>query len=377
MIATLDTAMSALAAAVTARRLYFADHPAVNANITTAHDAFTRVLLNHSELTVHAIDGRVVGPEGTLASSKSVIDGLFEPLRKHQRSSVRVSRGVNVEELRRVVEALSVSDLDELPALTHVHLGVSGVSQIGDSRSKTSGLVGQLKGSWASGGDRSMPMQLESVAAGICAAVAGARGTMLELAALKSYDEYTFVHTVNVAMLSAALAESCGLSPERVHQLTLAALLHDVGKRVIPLEILSKKGQLDQREREIMNSHPVEGARLLLGQSGVPDVACIVAYQHHMHIDGTGYPKLSAGLKPNLSAQIVQQADVFDALRTHRPYRAAMPVEKASAFLREGSGKRYDESLVEVFVQRVVKRTRPENEQAQQGEADQAKPVAA
>ena len=88
----------------------------------------------------------------------------------------------------------------------------------------------------------------------------------------------------------------------------------------------------------------------------MPDVAAIVAYEHHMHLDGTGYPDRLRGNRPHLASQIVQQADVYDALRTHRPYRAAMTEKEACDLLCTGTGSKYDTPLVETFIERVASR---------------------
>jgi putative nucleotidyltransferase with HDIG domain len=163
---------------------------------------------------------------------------------------------------------------------------------------------------------------------------------------------------VNVAILSAALAEAVGMSQNQVFELILAALLHDVGKQRTPLEILNKPGMLDALERKRMEQHTVDGAAILLSRRGVPDVAPIVAYEHHANVDGTGYPGRIPG-GPHLASQIVHVADVFDALRTNRPYRAALDEAKVRSILMEGAGKSFDPALVDLFLERVVKLSTP------------------
>lgn len=364
MSSSIELAMKSLAAAVVARRLYFPDHPAVAAGIAAAHQALSQVLSSERQIALHMVEGRVIGPDGTLACSADVRAGLFEVLGKLGRSSISFSQGLAITEIAELVSALGVSEA-HIPTLAHIRLGAAEVTEGVDGGLSTGPalpavqLVDAYRAAWqpAEQSGSVQPDQLELAAAGVCAAVMGARGTVLELATLKSHDEYTYVHTINVALLAAALAEACGLSASQVHQLTQAALMHDIGKRVIPLSVLNKNGQLDESERRLMNCHPVEGARLLIGQGGIPDFATVVAFEHHMHLDGTGYPKRPAHWKPNLAAMIVQQADVFDALRTHRPYRAAMPTQQACKILQEGSGSKYDAALVDVFVSRVVGRS--------------------
>lgn len=371
----LDAALRALSAAASARKLYSADHPSAVAALSRAIVEFSAALESTPQLQAHAIDNRVIGPSGTLPSSDTILPLLFAPLLKAKKTSIRFRKGVRPADLSALIDALNTEPaliaqrLTELPqsfietgtfqSAGDAHADASALSAAVLPRKSAAELASTFQTAWlpAISGPAVDAKPMENVAAGICAALVGARGTMLELAELKHHDEYSFVHTVNVALLAAALAETCGLSTDRVHSITLAALMHDIGKRVIPLEVLNKRAALNDAERIIMNRHPVEGGRLLIGAPGLPDIAVIVAFEHHMHIDGTGYPKRPKSWSPNLAAQIVQQADVFDALRTNRPYRAAMSAAEACAILRQGAGTRYDAALVDVFIQRVVART--------------------
>jgi putative nucleotidyltransferase with HDIG domain len=184
---------------------------------------------------------------------------------------------------------------------------------------------------------------------------------MLPLAPLKRRDEYTFTHTINVAVISTSLGEALGFDPHTAHELSIAALLHDVGKQVIPKEILDKQGRLTEEEFFVMQQHPVEGARFLLNTPGVPELAPIVAYEHHVRVDGCGYPKLPRGWKLNLASRIIQMADVFDALRTTRPYRAGLPVPKVVEVMRHDVGVFFDADLLQIFFEQVVSRGIPES----------------
>jgi len=156
---------------------------------------------------------------------------------------------------------------------------------------------------------------------------------------LKDFDDYTFTHALNVCVLSSALARSLGASEELVNMISLAALCHDLGKKQVPKEILNKKGPLEPNERILVERHPGYGAKLLIGTPGVESdypLLPVVAYQHHMGADQSGYPRLSACLKPHKlhsASLLVAVADIYDALRTVRPYRPALSVAKASTIL--------------------------------------------
>ena len=156
---------------------------------------------------------------------------------------------------------------------------------------------------------------------------------------LKDFDDYTFTHALNVCVLSSSLARSIGASEEFVNMISLAALCHDLGKKQVPKEILNKKGPLEPNERILIERHPTYGAKLLMSTPGVESeypLLPVVAYQHHMGADQSGYPRLSACLKPHklhFASLLVAVADIYDALRTVRPYRPALSVAKASTIL--------------------------------------------
>jgi len=173
------------------------------------------------------------------------------------------------------------------------------------------------------------------------------------LASLKSVDEYTFTHAVNVGILTMSLAESLGFSGSHLKDIGTAALLHDVGKIQVPEEILQKKGALDSGERGIMEGHSINGARQLMKIKGLPKLALIVALEHHIKYDGGGYPRVKGKWQTNIVSQIVSIADVFDALRTKRPYREAMSPDEVERILRLGSGVSFNPFLLESFLEGI------------------------
>jgi HD-GYP domain-containing protein (c-di-GMP phosphodiesterase class II) len=119
----------------------------------------------------------------------------------------------------------------------------------------------------------------------------------------------------------------------------VAGLLHDLGKTRIPLEILNKPGKLTDEERSVMQSHTVEGARLILSSDRELDLAAAVAFEHHIMLNGGGYPHRHIARKCHCASALVHVCDVYDALRTHRPYRAAWEHPKVLGYLEEGPAR--------------------------------------
>lgn len=192
--------------------------------------------------------------------------------------------------------------------------------------------------------------EAEAVVRSLSVAMHGDRQMMLPLLQLKQFDQYTTTHSLNVAVLSMALAEYLGMGAGDVRAFGIAGLLHDLGKVRIPIEVLTKAGKLTPDERVVMNRHPVEGARLILESEQELDLAAVVAYEHHIMLNGLGYPQVRFRRKCHEASNLVHVCDVYDALRTTRPYREAWPVERVLPYLEGRAGLEFDPSYVHAFI---------------------------
>jgi putative nucleotidyltransferase with HDIG domain len=171
----------------------------------------------------------------------------------------------------------------------------------------------------------------------------------MPLLALKRYDQYTTTHATNVSVLSMALAEYIGLGALDVREFGTAGLLHDLGKVRVPKEILTKRGALTESEMNVLRKHPVDGARLILAREKNLDLAATVAYEHHIMLNGQGYPRFRYERDTHFASKLVHVCDVFDALCTDRPYRDAWEAEQALAYIEERAGTDFDAQLAESF----------------------------
>ncbi len=176
------------------------------------------------------------------------------------------------------------------------------------------------------------------------------RSSILGLSTIKSYDEYTSYHSVNVLILALALGSMLPLDRDALLILGTGALLHDIGKVIIPAAVLNKPGPLTDPEWELVREHPVRGADLLVAQPGVHPLSVITAYEHHVRYDLQGFPRLRAKNHAGLFSLIVQIADCYDAMTTDRPYKKAMMPDRAIRVLAYGSGTQFDPLLVKVFI---------------------------
>jgi len=196
-------------------------------------------------------------------------------------------------------------------------------------------------------------VEVEAVVRSLAVAMHGQSQIRLPLLQLKAFDQYTTTHSSNVAVLAMALSEYLGLGSREICSFGIAGLLHDLGKVRIPKEILVKPGQFTEEERTVMQRHPVEGARIIIEQEGRLDLAAFVAYEHHIMLNGGGYPALRYPRDCHYASKVVHVCDVYDALCTDRPYRPAWTSERALGYLAERSGLEFDPELVDVFTRMI------------------------
>jgi HD-GYP domain-containing protein (c-di-GMP phosphodiesterase class II) len=178
--------------------------------------------------------------------------------------------------------------------------------------------------------------------------------SMIGLTTIRDYDEYTFVHSVNVTIFSVSIGKRLGLTKLQLYDLGMAALMHDVGKSRVPIEVLNKKGALNDEEWQIMQSHPWMGMLTLFGLRGygeIPYRGIIVAHEHHMKIDLTGYPKAVRKRTPSLYTKIVAIADGFDAATSRRVYQEN-PIQPDQVLREMWENRRrgLDPALVKAFI---------------------------
>lgn len=173
---------------------------------------------------------------------------------------------------------------------------------------------------------------------------------VLGLTAIKSHDDYTLNHAINVCILSLSLGAALGLDAASLHSLGLSSLLYDLGKVRIPEDILNKQGPLTTDEWQIVKSHATEGADLLKRIQLVDQMPMVVAYEHHLRHDMQGYPESEGAQDQHLFSKIVALCDAYDAMTTRRPFRREIRPDKALAVLMQGRGKAYDPALTKTFV---------------------------
>ncbi len=198
---------------------------------------------------------------------------------------------------------------------------------------------------------RRLPVaEAELVVTSLMAAMRADAQMALPLMTLRDFDQYTTTHSMNVAVLSMGLAETLGLSGREVRAYGIAGLLHDLGKVKIPIDLLRKPGALTTEERGVLQQHTVEGARLILEGSQRQELCAVVAFEHHIMIDGGGYPARYTRRDCHHASMLVHVCDVFDALRTHRPYRVALATDEIVQYIEKRAGVEFHPDIAHAFL---------------------------
>jgi HD-GYP domain-containing protein (c-di-GMP phosphodiesterase class II) len=196
--------------------------------------------------------------------------------------------------------------------------------------------------------------KIKRVVQGIVDQVLNEETSLIGLTAIRDYDEYTFTHSVNVTIFSVALGRKLGLTKLQLYDLGMSALFHDVGKSRVPLEVLNKEGGLTDEEWRIMQAHPWLGVLTLFGLRGygeIPYRGMIGAYEHHMKVDLTGYPKSIRQRQMSIFSKIIAVADGFDAATSRRIYQT-VPIQPDQVLkeMWENPRRGYDPVVVKAFI---------------------------
>lgn len=189
---------------------------------------------------------------------------------------------------------------------------------------------------------------------GIVDQVLSNESSMVTMTTLRDFDEYTFTHCVNVSIFSVIIGQRLGLERLHLYELGLGALFHDIGKQRLPVDLINKSGGLTDEEWAQLKEHPTEGLLLLfdmLGFTDMPYRQMLMAYEHHMKIDLTGYPSNRRSRQPTLFSRIVAVADAFDAGTSVRSYQyEPWPPDAVLQEMRDNPKRGFDTLLVKVLI---------------------------
>jgi len=355
-----------LAASLRSGQLYSKGHPLIARNldgfgraIEALHDLSPTVVIGIVDEEV-IVDDLPIGGGGTLAP-------LVRRLRQIGIERIAIDRGVEPGEIAALAEFVASSapeeqSADSFPQLPHIRVGRvtlgervdGGTADMAAFRRLYADAVQSAESLWDSARTEQKPDATigRSTVDGLAQAVSQNRNALMALTALREYDNYTFTHMVNVSILTMAQARSLGVDGPLLREFGLAALMHDIGKVKTPLAILTKPAALTPEEFAIMSRHTIDGAEILRATPDVPALAPIVAFEHHLRTDGSGYPAITRS-SLNLGTMLCSIADVYDAMRSQRRYQRSFPTERILEVMRRKDGSEFDQHLVRRFAQLV------------------------
>lgn len=355
-----------LAAAVRGSELYSPAHPLVQRGLdglsAAAHDALQAA----PNIVIGLIDDEIVVDGARLPRGTAALVGFARDLIERGIEKVTLSRGLTRDEIRQFVAVLGerqsqIPLTDQLTArgVRHLVVGKVIVDEVSDdqvgivaARRVYATAVETAETLWraAKAGDQPDPGAARKIIDGLARLVTQDRTSLMALTALKKYDNYTFTHMVNVSALAMAQARALNIDGALLREFGFAALMHDIGKVNTPLEVLNKPDKLSKEEFEIMKQHVIDGAHILRRTPEMPALAPIVAFEHHLRQDLSGYPEKIGSRKLNLCTMIVSIADVFDALRSNRPYRQGLATARIRAIMGEQDNPAFNQPLLKRFV---------------------------
>lgn len=359
-----DDLLRRFAAGVRASQLYAREHPLLARSVAGLIAALQPHLRSAPSLTVGIVGGQFVVADTPMPKASAAMPELIKRLKDQEIERICFERGVDADEVLGFVLAVGSGIRGEADALAfpHIRVGrITGDDRFGDGvasdmaaiRRLYATAVGAAESVWdaaATEGQPDLPAARQTID-GLAEAVTQNRTAIVALTAMRSYDNYTFTHMVNVSILTMGQARALGIEGRLLREFGLSALMHDIGKVRTPKDILNKSDKLTDGEFEIMRRHTVDGAEILRRTPEMPMLAPVVAFEHHLRLDGTGYPIRATRAALNLGTMLCSIADVYDAMRSQRSYQEAFPTDRILAVLQRNDGLQFDQHLVRRFVQ--------------------------
>jgi putative nucleotidyltransferase with HDIG domain len=366
-VAQYDELLRRFASGVRAAQLYAPDHPLVGRNTEGLLAVLRSLHAMQHTIALGIVGNQLVVSDTPMPKASLGMVELIKRLKDQKIERIAFDRGVTAEETTTFIHAIAAlgvrGEISE-PTWSFPHIKVGRITAeerradgIGGDmaaiRQLYSNAVSIAEVAWESAeteGQPDLPATLQAVE-GLADAVTQNRTALVALTAMRNYDNYTFTHMVNVSILTMGQARALGIDGRLLREFGLSALMHDIGKVKTPKEILNKPDKLTDAEFTVMRRHVVDGAEILRRTPEMPILAPVVAFEHHLRIDGSGYPFGVTRDGLNLGTMLCGISDVYDAMRSQRAYQQAFPTDRILAVLKRNDGTQFDQHLVRRFVQ--------------------------
>lgn len=355
-----------LGSALRSAAMYPEGHPAIHTPVRHLASSLADLLQEREKLTLGLVDDVLVLDEMPFYDAETRFKAVVNTLREAGLESITLKPGVGLRELETLVgllaerreEGSSFAEAFKGRGLDHVGFR-EALDDDADPRARARttyqdslrivvDVMSELRMGRVPTGEGAT-LVVESMRD----LILDDESALLALTLLKSYDQYTFTHSVNVAIFSLAFAKHRGASPELLRKVGLAGLLHDVGKMRTAEEIIKKPGALTEEEMRVMQRHPELGVEILQQMPDVDGETAEIVLHHHVRYDGSGYPKLPPGREPHPEGVVVAVADCYDALTTTRPYQKSRHPSEAARIMRRLAGKAYAPEVLASFAEMI------------------------
>ena len=367
-LALYEDLLRRIASGVRNSTLYAPDHPLVARNMAGLVTVLASLHQQQASIAVGIVGNDLVVADTPMHKVSATMTELIRKFKDNKVERIAFERGVTKDELTTLLANLSrlgskSGDADKDLSTAHVRVGrlksdedkkqdgiqsdIAAIRQMYAGAVQTAEVVYQTA---ETEGIPDAPAALQTVD-GLADAVTQNRTALMALTAMRNYDNYTFTHMVNVSILAMAQARALGIDGRLLREFGMSALMHDIGKVRTPKEILNKPDKLTDAEFVIMRRHVVDGAEILRRTPEMPILAPIVAFEHHLRLDGSGYPHTVKRDSMNLGSMLCAISDVYDAMRSQRAYQQAYPTDRIVAVLKRNEGAQLDQHLVRRFVQ--------------------------
>lgn len=365
-----DDLVRRLASALRGSLLYAPGHPLVAKNMDALLDTLGQLHSAGPSVTIGVVSGQLVVADTPLPKTSATMGDLIRRLKVNGIERIVIDRGVTAGELDTFARAVAVlpakvepgaPPADPAKGLTHIRVGRITDEEKTDGIQSDIEAIRQLYGKATTAAQtlvevteregRPDPALAMQTVEGLADAVTQNRTALVALTAMRTYDNYTFTHMVNVSILTMGQARAMGIEGRLLREFGLSALMHDIGKVRTPAEILRKPDRLTDAEMSVMRRHVVDGAEILRRTPEIPSIAPVVAFEHHLRSDGTGYPVGVSRPRLNLATMLCSIADVYDAMRSQRAYQGSLPTERILEVMKRADGHQFDQHLVRRFTQ--------------------------
>ena len=365
-VALYDELLRRFASGVRAAQLYAADHPLLGRNLEGLLSVLKSLHQHSPSVNIGIVGQQLVVQDTPMPKASTGMAELIKRLRDHQIERITFDRGLTADEASSFIHSIAALGSKTAPEgaqqFAHIRVGrINAEEKRNDGIGGDMAAIRQLYSNavtaaetvWESAVAEGMPDMPAAVHAveGLAEAVTQNRTALVALTAMRNYDNYTFTHMVNVSILTMGQARGLGIEGRLLREFGLSALMHDIGKVRTPKEILNKPDKLTDDEFVVMRRHTVDGAEILRRTPEMPILAPVVAFEHHLRLDGTGYPFGVKRESLNVSTMLCSISDVYDAMRSQRAYQQAFPTERILAVLKRNDGTQFDQHLVRRFVQ--------------------------